>query len=202
MGIRVNFAPRRAWAILAGVALALLAGAGHAEEAKMERGSIYDIKVQPMAESKTTSDTLAQYKGKVLLIVNVASRCGLTKQYTELEALYQKYKDSGLEVLGFPCNDYNGQEPGTEKEIVEFCQTEYKVTFPLYAKLHTKGEEQSPLYKWLSGEASPFPGDVAWNFGKFLISRDGELVARFEPKTTPMDPEVTKAIEAELKKKP
>lgn len=180
----------------------LLAGPVHAEEAPVERGSIYDIKLQPMAGDKQTTDTLAPFKGKVLLIVNVASKCGLTKQYAELEGLHRKYKDSGLVVLGFPCNDFGGQEPGSETEIVQFCQTEYDVTFPLYAKLHTIGAEQSALYKWLSGPGSPFPGDVTWNFGKFLVSRDGQLVARFEPKTTPDAPEVAEAIQNELSRKP
>jgi glutathione peroxidase len=135
------------------------------------------------------------------LIVNVASKCGLTPQYSALEELQKKYQDKGFTVLGFPCNDFASQEPGTPEQIKTFCSTKYDVTFPLFEKLHVKGAEQHPLYTELSGKGSPFPGDVKWNFGKFLISRDGKIVKRFEPKETPDSPQVTGAIEAEIAKK-
>lgn len=142
--------------------------------------------------------TLKAYEGKVLLVVNVASQCGLTPQYKGLEALYQKYKDKGLVVLGFPCNDFGAQEPGTNEEIKEFCSTKYKVTFPLFDKIHVKGPEQHPLYAALTGKDGAFPGDVKWNFGKFLIGRDGKPLQRIEPSTGPDDAEFIKALEAAL----
>jgi len=161
-------------------------------------GSLYDIPLKDI-DGKDTS--LKAYKGKVLLIVNVASKCGLTPQYSALEELQKKYQAKGFTVLGFPCNDFASQEPGTPEQIKSFCSTKYDVTFPLFEKLHVKGAEQHPLYVALSGKESPFPGDVKWNFGKFLISRDGKIVERFEPKTKPDSPEVTAAIEAAIAKK-
>ncbi|MFT3992289.1 MAG: glutathione peroxidase [Luteolibacter sp.] len=148
------------------------------------------------AEGKTTS--LAAYSGKVVLVVNTASKCGLTKQYTALEAIYKKYQDQGFVILGFPCNDFNNQEPGPITEIQRFCKEKYDVTFPIMGKLSVKGENQHALYKALTGPEGAFPGDVKWNFGKFLISRDGRPLARFEPKTTPDHPEVVAAIEKAL----
>ena len=162
------------------------------------KSSLYDIPLKDI-DGKPTS--LKAYKGKVLLIVNVASKCGLTPQYSALEALQKKYQDKGFTVLGFPCNDFSSQEPGSAEQIKTFCSSKYDVTFPLFEKLHVKGAEQSPLYAALTGEGAPFPGDVKWNFGKFLIGRDGKIVKRFEPKTTPDSPEVTKAIEAEIARK-
>jgi len=158
-------------------------------------GSIQDIAVKDI-DGKDTS--LSAYKGKVLLIVNVASKCGLTPQYKGLEAIHEKYKDQGFSVLGFPCNQFNGQEPGTNEEIKQFCSTKYNVTFPLFDKLDVNGPKRHPLYAELAGKDSPYPGDIKWNFGKFLIGRDGKIIKRFEPRTTPDDPEVTKAIEAAL----
>jgi len=143
--------------------------------------------------------TLKDYAGKAILVVNVASKCGNTKQYAPLEELYKKYSPQGLVILGFPCNDFGGQEPGTNAEIVTFCTTKYAVTFPIFDKLHVKGPEQAPLYAALTGPGAKFPGDVKWNFGKFLIGRDGEVLARFEPKTLPNDPTVVAAIEGALK---
>ncbi len=143
--------------------------------------------------------SLKDYAGKVVLVVNVASKCGNTKQYDPLEALYKKYSPQGLVILGFPCNDFGGQEPGTNEEIITFCSTKYAVTFPILDKLHVKGPEQAPLYAALTGPGAKFPGDVKWNFGKFLIGKDGEVVARFEPKTLPNDPAVVAAIEGALK---
>ncbi|MSU63541.1 MAG: glutathione peroxidase [Pedosphaera sp.] len=152
----------------------------------------------PLKDINGKSTSLKDFKGKVLLIVNVASQCGLTPQYTALEATHKKYQDKGLKVLGFPCNDFGAQEPGTNEEIKTFCSTKYKVSFPLFDKLHVKGSEQHPLYAALSGPSSPFPGDVKWNFGKFLVSRDGKILKRFEPKVTPDSAEVIEAIEAAL----
>jgi glutathione peroxidase len=146
---------------------------------------------------------LGQYQGKVVLIVNVASRCGLTPQYKALEALYQKYNGQGFVVLGFPCNQFNGQEPGTAAEIRQFCTAKYNVTFPLMAKVKVNGEGECDLYKHLKAlDAKPKgPGDITWNFEKFIIGRNGEVVARFAPRTTPDAPEVVSAVEKELAKK-
>ncbi len=159
------------------------------------RHALLDVSLKDI-NGKTTS--LKDFKGKVLLIVNVASQCGLTPQYIALEATYNKYQDKGLKVLGFPCNDFGAQEPGTNEEIKDFCSTKYKVSFPLFDKLHVKGSEQHPLYAALSGPSSPFPGDVKWNFGKFLVSRDGKILKRFEPEVKPDSAEVIEAIEAAL----
>lgn len=143
--------------------------------------------------------SLKDYAGKVLMIVNVASKCGNTPQYAGLEELYQKYGSKGFVVLGFPCNDFAGQEPGTMEEIVKFCTSKYNVTFPIMEKLHVKGAGQAPLYAALTGPDAKFPGDVKWNFGKFLIGKNGEVIARFEPKTQPADPAVVEAVEMALK---
>ncbi len=159
---------------------------------------IWDIPLKDI-DGKDTS--LKAYKGKVVLAVNVASKCGLTPQYESLEATYKKYKDKGLVIVGFPCNDFGKQEPGTTEEIKTFCSTKYHVSFPLMGKLHVKGAEQHPLYAALTGKDAKFPGDVAWNFGKFLIGRDGQVLKRIEPKTAPDDAEVVSAIEAALKSK-
>lgn len=144
---------------------------------------------------------LADYKGKVLLVVNVASRCGLTPQYKDLEALYRELKDQGFEVLGFPCNDFGAQEPGTEEQIKGFCSLNYDVSFPLFSKIHVKGSEQAPLYAFLTKETTQpdGPGDIAWNFAKFLIGKQGEVVARFSPMSNPMSSEVRSKIEEALK---
>ena len=157
--------------------------------------SLYKIPVKDI-DGKDTS--LNAYKGKVLLVVNVASKCGLTPQYKTLEATQEKYKDKGFTVLGFPCNQFGGQEPGTNEEIKEFCSSKYNVTFPLFDKLDVNGDKRHPLYVALAGPASPYPGDIKWNFGKFLIGRDGKILKRFEPKTAPDAPEVVAAIEAAL----
>ena len=145
------------------------------------------------AEGKETS--LKDYQGKVVLVVNLASKCGLTPQYEALEALYKKHKDEGFVVLGFPCNDFGGQEPGTIEEIQKFCKSTYDVTFPVMDKISVKGKEQHKLYEALTGKDGAFPGDVRWNFGKFLIGKDGKAIARFEPKVTPDSPEVTAVVE-------
>jgi len=149
------------------------------------------------ADGKDAS--LKDYAGKVIMVVNVASKCGNTPQYAGLEELYKKYGDKGLVILGFPCNDFAGQEPGTIAEIQQFCTSKYNVTFPIMDKLHVKGAEQAPLYAALTGADAKFPGDVKWNFGKFLIGKNGEVIARFEPKTQPEDPTVIEAVETALK---
>jgi len=157
--------------------------------------SLYGIPLKDI-DGKDTS--LKAYQSKVLLVVNVASQCGFTPQYKALEAIHRKYKDQRFTVLGFPCNDFGAQEPGAPEEIKRFCSEKYDVTFPLFAKLHVKGNEQHPLYAALTGKESPFPGDIKWNFGKFLIGREGKILKRFEPQTRPDAPEVIEAIEAAL----
>ncbi len=144
---------------------------------------------------------LSTYKGKTLLLVNVASKCGFTPQYKGLEALYEKYKDQGFLILGFPCNDFGGQEPGTAAEIRSFCSTKYDVKFPLFAKVHAKGPEQDPIYTFLTTQTSAsLSGEIKWNFTKFLVAPSGEVVARFEPNVEPLSPELTQAVEANLPK--
>ncbi len=157
--------------------------------------SLYDI---PLKDIEGKDTTLKPYAGKVLLLVNVASECGNTPQYEGLQTLTEKYREQGLVVLGFPCNDFGAQEPGTNEEIKTFCKVNYKVTFPMFDKLHVKGPEQHPLYAALTGKDGAFPGAVKWNFGKFLIGRDGKPLKRIEPGTEPTDVEVVQAIEAAL----
>ncbi len=152
-------------------------------------------------EFKTTTlegqpANLSQYKGKVLLVVNTASECGLTPQYTGLEQLHEEFGNRGLVVLGFPSNDFGGQEPGTPAQIREFCSTKYDVTFPLYSKVQTKpGEGQSPIYTWLNEKTGSLP---RWNFGKYVIGKDGKSVTFFDSKVTPEDPALRTAIEKAL----
>ena len=143
-----------------------------------------------------SDDSLAQHAGKVLLIVNVASKCGLTPQYDGLEALYRTYRDRGFEVLGFPANDFGAQEPGSNEEITEFCRTNFSVDFPMFAKISVKEPHQHPLYAELV-KAEP-TGPISWNFEKFLVGRDGEVIGRFSPRTTPDDPALVAAIESAL----
>ena len=145
--------------------------------------------------------SLAEYEGKVVLAVNVASKCGFTPQYAGLERLYETYADRGFTVLGFPSNQFMGQEPGTAEQIAEFCSLNYGVTFPLYTKLDVKGSKQHPLYAILTShpDDSGAAGDVKWNFEKFLVGRDGRVVRRFRSKTVPEDPTIVAAIEDLLK---
>ncbi|BAZ53691.1 glutathione peroxidase [Nostoc sp. NIES-4103] len=140
---------------------------------------------------------LNEYRGKVLLIVNVASYCGYTGQYKGLEELYQKYRAQGLEILAFPCNDYGAQEPGTNEEIVQFCTTRYGTSFQLFDKVHAQGSQQHPLYARLTKAVEP-TGNVAWNFEKFLVNKKGEVVARFKSAVSPNDSQLVAAIEREL----
>jgi glutathione peroxidase len=145
-----------------------------------------------------------KYDDKVVLLVNVASKCGYTKQYKELQALHEKYSEQGLAIVGVPCNQFGGQEPGTASEIADFCKANYGVEFDLMAKVDVNGESAAPLYKYLTSEESnpEHGGKIKWNFEKFLFDRDGQLVARYESKVKPDAPEVIEAIEAELAKKP
>ena len=143
---------------------------------------------------------LSKYKGKVVMVVNVASKCGKTPQYEPLQALYEQYGDEGFVVLGFPCNQFGGQEPGTATTIRTFCTEKYGVTFPMFEKIAVNGDDTAPLYSKLKSFDKD-PGDVKWNFEKFLIGRDGDVVARFRTRVEPDDTQVVKTIEAELKKK-
>jgi len=159
--------------------------------------NIYDFTMRDI-DGKDVS--LADFKGKVLLIVNVASKCGFTPQYAGLEKLYKTYADRGLVVLGFPANNFLGQEPGTEADIKQFCTLTYGVTFPMFSKISVKGEDIHPLYKFLtSKETNPeFGGAISWNFNKFLIGRDGRIVGRFGSRTKPDDQELIAAVEKAL----
>jgi glutathione peroxidase len=143
---------------------------------------------------------LSKYQGKVVLMVNVASKCGLTPQYAGLEKLHEKYADKGLAILGFPANEFLSQEPGTDAEISEFCTSKYGVKFDMFSKVVVKGDGQCPLYKFLTSEETDpkFAGDIKWNFEKFLLDRQGNVINRFAPKVTPESPEVVQAIEAAL----
>lgn len=178
---------------------------------------LYEIPVKTIDGAETN---LGEYKNKVLLVVNVASKCGLTKQYEGLQKLYADYHQKGLEVLGFPANNFMGQEPGTETEIKEFCDSEYKVKFPLFSKISVKGEDQNPLYKYLTdakpetdvndgefesklagyGSKRATQGEVLWNFEKFLVGKNGEVVARFAPDVTAEDARLIAKVEEELEK--
>lgn len=157
-----------------------------------------------MKDIDGTEKPLEQYKGKVVLMVNVASRCGLTPQYAGLQKLHEQFADQGLAILGFPANEFGAQEPGTNKEIKSFCSSNYGVKFDMFEKVVVKGEDTCPLYQYLtSSETNPkFAGEIKWNFTKFLIDRDGKVIARFEPRTAPDAPEVTGEIEKALAAKP
>ena len=158
--------------------------------------SLYDAPIKTLDGRDTT---LAEHKGKVILAVNVASKCGLTPQYTGLEQLHEKYADRGFSVLGFPCNQFGAQEPGTSEEIQTFCSTNYGVTFPLYEKIEVNGDDRHPIYDALTEtpDAEGQAGDIQWNFEKFLIDREGN-VTRFRPMVTPEDPSLVEAIEKAL----
>lgn len=143
---------------------------------------------------------LSTYKGKVIMLVNVASKCGYTKQYAGLEKIYKKYKDKGFEILGFPCNDFGGQEPGSNEEIVEFCSTNFNVSFKLFDKIKILGDDKSDLYKKLINNDVTEQGDVKWNFEKFLIDKNGNILARFRSKVEPESLEIVSAIEKALNK--
>jgi glutathione peroxidase len=159
--------------------------------------SIYDFSLKDIDHKEVS---LSQYRGKVVLVVNVASRCGYTPQYEGLQKVYMKYKDRGFVILGFPANNFMAQEPGTDEEIKTFCSAKYNVTFPIFSKISVKGDDIHPLYKFLtSKETNPeFSGDIKWNFSKFLIDKNGKIIARFEPKVTPESDPVIQAIEKAL----
>jgi glutathione peroxidase len=157
-----------------------------------------DITQIAFATADGKKATLADYKGKAVLLVNVASKCGFTQQYEGLQKLYEEKQPDGLVILAFPCNDFGGQEPGTIEEIQKFCKSEYDVTFPIMGKLSVKGDGQHQLYKALTGPDGAFPGNIKWNFGKILIDKNGKPVARFESMTKPDSEELKKAIEAAL----
>ncbi|MDZ5782545.1 glutathione peroxidase [Marinococcus luteus] len=156
--------------------------------------SIYNIEA---VHADGTEKTLHEYRGEVLLIVNTASECGFTPQYEELEELYQRYKNQGFQVLGFPSNDFGGQEPDTIENITEFCETNYGVSFDIFDKVHAKGNEKHPLFDWLLEQTSP-EREIEWNFEKFLVSRYGEVLGSFKSSTKPTDPQITSMIETSL----
>jgi glutathione peroxidase len=174
-----------------------LAAAAFVPTAQAAPKSIYDFTLKSI-DGQTTP--LSEYKSKVVLLVNVASKCGYTPQYTALESLYEKYKDKGLVIVGIPANNFMGQEPGTNEEIKTFCTKKYNVSFPMMSKLSVKGDDKTPLYQYLTDkDTNPkFSGEIQWNFTKFLFDRNGNPVARFEPATKPDSPEVTAAIESAL----
>ena len=191
-----------------GIALLMTAGIGllacqssHAAEKEGKKMTKPLTFVMKSLDGKDVD--LSKYQGKVVLIVNVASKCGLTPQYEQLQALHEKHVKDGLAVLGFPCNQFRSQEPGTAEQIKEFCRVNYGVTFDLFAKIEVNGDGACGLYKLLTAlDTKPAgPGPISWNFEKFIVGRNGEVVARFAPRTTPDDPEVLKVIEAELAKK-
>jgi glutathione peroxidase len=159
--------------------------------------SVYDFTMDSIDRKPMP---LSDFKGKVILLVNVASRCGYTPQYTGLEALYEKYKDRGFVIIGVPANNFGGQEPGTNEEIKTFCKSKYSVTFPMMAKVSVKGADTTPLYQFLTAPEtdSKFAGEIKWNFTKFLVGKDGTILNRFESKVTPDDPHVIAAVEQAL----
>ncbi|HYO99539.1 MAG TPA: glutathione peroxidase [Pyrinomonadaceae bacterium] len=160
--------------------------------------SVYDFTLK---NSKGQDVKLSDYRGKVVMLVNVASKCGYTPQYEGLQKIYERYKDQGFTILGFPANNFGAQEPGTDEEIQQFCRINYGVTFPVFSKISVKGDDKHPLYKYLTEkETNPeFAGEIKWNFNKFLVSKDGRIIARFESADKPEDAKVTGAIESALK---
>jgi glutathione peroxidase len=167
--------------------------------ATAEGKSLYDYTVK---DAKGQDVSLADYRGKVVLLVNVASKCGYTPQYDGLQKLYEQHRDRGLVILGFPTNDFGGQEPGSDEQIQDFCRLNYGVTFPVFAKISVKGDDKHPLYRHLTDEATNpgFAGEVKWNFNKFLVGRDGRVLARFESADKPESEKVTAAVESALGK--
>ncbi|MCA1564438.1 MAG: glutathione peroxidase [Acidobacteria bacterium] len=174
------------------------ANAGSNGVGKGTAKTVYDFTLK---NSKGQDVKLEEFRGKVVMLVNVASKCGYTPQYDGLQKIYERYKDRGFTVLGFPANNFGAQEPGTNEEIQEFCRINYGVTFPVFAKISVKGDDQHPLYKYLTErETNPaFAGEIKWNFNKFLVGRDGRIVARFDSADKPEDAKVTQAIESALK---
>ncbi|MBI1289769.1 glutathione peroxidase [bacterium] len=180
--------------------LALTSSFGMAAANTTDKDSKMDLLSVPFLNTDGTTETLSLYKGKVVLVVNVASKCGYTPQYAGLEKLYRDNLGDGLVVVAFPSNDFGGQEPGTDLEILNFCRSKYDVTFPVKSKMSTKGPGKSPLYAALTSPSGPYPGEVAWNFEKFLIGRDGQMLGRFKSSVRPDSPELTEAIAKALAK--
>ena len=185
------------WLAAGTLSMMLTGGVQALQRETNKMSKIYDFAVQRMDGTPTH---LAAYKGQVMLIVNVASRCGFTGQYAGLQKVYETYKDRGLVVLGFPTNDFLGQEPGTNAEIAQFCSLKYHVAFPMFEKIVVTGRDMHPLYKYLTDKTTnpEFSGRITWNFNKFLIGRDGQIVARFGSRTAPEDKDVSAAIEKVL----
>jgi len=195
---RLNLLP--AFVVLAGaVAFASVAVVAAADSGK-KPGSVLDFHVKDI-DGKPVD--LATFQGKVLLVVNTASQCGLTPQYKDLESIYEKYKGQGFEILAFPANEFGKQEPGSNEEIKEFCSSKYKVSFPLFSKIVVYGKGIHPLYDFLTSESTnpKFAGEIPWNFTKFLVNRKGEVIARFDPRMKPSSESVTGAIEKALAEK-
>jgi glutathione peroxidase len=180
------------WAFVAGPETARAVEEGALLAAKTP--SIYDFTLDDIDGRPVN---LGRFRGKVLLLVNTASLCGNTPQYADLQAMYEHYREQGFEILAFPANNFGQQEPGTNAEIKNFCFTKYSLTFPLFSKISVKGSDKHPLYRYLT-EQSPFPGDVEWNFQKYLVDRSGTVVARFHHRTKPLSPEIVKEVERVL----
>jgi glutathione peroxidase len=187
-------------ALAAGVVLAGHATIASAGSADKKPSSVLDFHVKDI-DGKDVA--LSKYQGKVVLIVNTASQCGLTPQYKGLQAAYEKYKDQGLEILAFPANEFGSQEPGSDEQIKEFCSTKYKVSFPLFSKIVVKGKGIHPLYDYLTNESTNpgHSGEIRWNFAKFLVNRKGEVIARFDPTVAPDSPEFIAALEKAVAEK-
>jgi glutathione peroxidase len=187
----------RLWIVATLGGILLISAFNNARGAKAGSSRLYDFTVKTIDGADRS---LSYYKGKVLLIVNVASECGFTPQYRGLQEIFQKYKDKGFAILGFPSNDFGEQEPGTDSQIKQFCESTYSVTFDLFSKIDVKGPQQAPLYKYLT-KHSESPHDIAWNFNKFLVDRSGKVVEYFPSKLTPSDSVLTKRIESLLRDK-
>lgn len=177
-----------------------LRDAGAEQEGLLMAGKTMNLYDFTMDDIDGNPVNLNQYRGKVLLVVNTASLCGNTPQYTDLETIYEQYHDKGFEVLAFPANNFGRQEPGTNAEIKGFCLTKYSVSFPLFSKISVKGSDKHPLYRYLT-EQSPFPGEVEWNFQKYLVDRSGNVVGRFHHRTKPLSPEIVQEVERVLASK-
>ena len=180
------------WGLIAGLDAAQANQEGLIMAAKAT--SIFDFTMDDIDGKPVNLD---QYRGKVLLVVNTASFCGNTPQYSDLENMYETYQEKGFEILAFPANNFGQQEPGTNQEIKNFCFTKYSLTFPLFSKISVKGEDKHPLYRYLT-EQSPFPGEVEWNFQKYLIDRSGKVVARYHHRTKPLSDEIVRGVETAL----
>jgi len=178
--------------MIALTAASLFRSSSSSESSNISEFTVKDINLKEVS--------LSEYKGKVLLIVNVASKCGFTSQYAGLQKIYEQYKDQGFEVLGFPCNDFGGQEPGTNEEIKNFCSLNYDVTFPMFDKVHVKGNEKAPLFELLTNNSTTGKSAIKWNFEKFIIDKEGNIVDRFRTATKPDSKKITSLIEKELSK--